>query len=463
MSSLITEDSNLSSTTATNPPIQFTALKPILDLPQPPQGAPNHILSLLSSKETTLRVISRRQRKANLLIYLVVTDDLTPSPSEIEIRLYVDEDPKLNSCNESVVDAIASIDVGCTVTSFTGIVKYLVEKSCNSNSNSSTNAKKKKMFKYDRTIDCTALTFLPPLHSDGSSVDPFLSTSSSTPTTTTPPTTTSSTNPTILFDINYSSQMNTIEAKSLSRQLTMSYASNRRSPHPFNMVFSGTDLKDPNSELTKSLEKQKWQSWKDIKLIDSELPWEQPQFKETRIVYLTADSPNTLTEINDSTTYIIGGLVDHKDKPFFSYGRATSLGLDTAKLPLEEGFKMLLRANREGLDVTTLSVVQTLLSIREFGPNLPLALFKTPSFHCAPLRKYIKWIGEYEYLNETEGKGAGKPKKPGNGFSLVPAATSIGEEFVSQSRGDDKRLKAKILQDMLDLADIKNAKASTES
>ena len=125
----------------------------------------NHTISLLPSKDTTLRVISRRQRKANFLTYLVVTDDLVPNPSEIELSLYIQEDPKLNtSTNQSVVDALPLIDVGWTVTSFTGVVKYLAEKSNtststntntntngasngngNGNSNSSINAKKKKI------------------------------------------------------------------------------------------------------------------------------------------------------------------------------------------------------------------------------------------------------------------------------------------------------------------------------
>ena len=448
MSSLISEDSTSSSKAATTSvdsidiPNQFTTLQSLLA--SPPPNLPNNSVSLnLTSSGKTLRVISKRQRKANYLTYLIVTDDNPSNPSEIELRLSVDgvDDPTLTNSNQSVVDALGAIDVGCLVTSFSGFVKYLDNNGCSST--------KKKKFSFDRTVDCLDIRFLPPLHSEIS-----VSAESSSVSETTTTISTSTTNPTILFDINYSSQMNSIEAKSLSRQLTMSYASNRRSPHPFSMVFSGTDLKDETSMLTKTLNKQNWESWKDVSIMNSEKPWDEDRFRDTTVVYLTADSPNVLTEINDNTTYIIGGLVDHTDKPFFSFDRATSLGLQTAKLPLDSGFKMLLRANRDGADVTTLSVVQTLLSIREFSPDLPLCIFKTPSFHCAPLRKYIKWIGEYEYLNETLGKGAGKAKKPGKGFSLVPAAVSIGEEVVSKFRGDEKTLNEKILNDKLELEAI---------
>jgi len=270
--------------------------------------------------------------------------------------------------------------------------------------------------------------------------------------TNTTTTTLPSSNPTILFDINYSNEMNPLEAKSLSRQLTTCYASNRRSPHPFSLVFSGKELNDKTSCLVSSLEKQNWKNWNFCKTIFSQNPWKEIPYIQTKCIYLTADSPNILTEISNNCTYIIGGLVDHKDKPFFSYNRALEFGLETAKLPLESALKIYDRGNRGGLDVTTLSVVQTLLSIREYkDEGLATCIFKTPSFHCAPLRKYIKWIGEYEYLNEVGGKNSGKPAKPGKGFSLVPGAVSVGKEYVTVVRGDEASLKKKKADDFFEL------------
>ena len=62
-----------------------------------------------------------------------------------------------------------------------------------------------------------------------------------------------------------------------------------------------------------------------------------------RFVYLTGDSPNSLTTLDDNTTYIIGGIVDRNRLKFAAMERAESinaqmphLDVGTARLPLEE-------------------------------------------------------------------------------------------------------------------------------
>jgi hypothetical protein len=62
-----------------------------------------------------------------------------------------------------------------------------------------------------------------------------------------------------------------------------------------------------------------------------------------KFVYLTGDSPHTLTTINDITTYIIGGIVDRNRLKLAALHRADhintclpQLNVTTARLPLEE-------------------------------------------------------------------------------------------------------------------------------
>jgi tRNA (guanine9-N1)-methyltransferase len=62
-----------------------------------------------------------------------------------------------------------------------------------------------------------------------------------------------------------------------------------------------------------------------------------------KFVYLTGDSPNTLTTLDDNTTYIIGGIVDRNRLKFAAIDRAAainakipSLNIQTARLPLDE-------------------------------------------------------------------------------------------------------------------------------
>jgi tRNA (guanine9-N1)-methyltransferase len=61
---------------------------------------------------------------------------------------------------------------------------------------------------------------------------------------------------------------------------------------------------------------------------------------EPQIVYLTSDSPNTLTVLSPNTSYIIGGIVDKNRHKGLCYKRACELGIPTAKLPIGEYMTM---------------------------------------------------------------------------------------------------------------------------
>jgi tRNA (guanine9-N1)-methyltransferase len=337
-----------------------------------------------------LRVIShrRRKQKPDFLVYLVVTED-GGDQSEVELRV---AESSLKGANSSTVD---SLDVGCIITGLSGSYSFL-------------DAKKKKKYSFDRTIDCDSISSHPPIHAP----------------TLFPNDGTDGANPTLLFDINYADQMNDLETRSLVRQLQFCYASNRRAPSPFNVTFCGANLSEDNA-LTKCLTKIGWAAWKNVEVVNSSSPWTEPRVTSTNIVYLTAESPNLLTEICPDTTYIIGGLVDHTDKPGVSFARASSHGLPTARLPLERAVLIRARTGPAGgaVDITTLAVVQVLLSMRQFAPDLARAIFETPAFHCAPMRKYLTWLGEYSSINDpTDG---GRAKRPGEGYELVAKARSL--------------------------------------
>ncbi|TVY56933.1 tRNA (guanine(9)-N1)-methyltransferase [Lachnellula cervina] len=61
---------------------------------------------------------------------------------------------------------------------------------------------------------------------------------------------------------------------------------------------------------------------------------------EPQIVYLTSDSPDTLTTLSPNTSYIIGGIVDKNRHKGLCYKRARELGIPTAKLPIGEYMTM---------------------------------------------------------------------------------------------------------------------------
>ena len=221
--------------------------------------------------------------------------------------------------------------------------------------------------------------------------------------------------PTIIFDLNYASSMSPSETKALASQLTKSYASNRRSTTPFKLVFSGAGFLD--SPLRAQLAKQDFDRWSNVTVEDSSEPW---RCRSEPIIYLTADSDSVLSDLSPSSVFIIGGLVDHVEKPNFSLARATRNDVATARLPLLSAVKITThnkeKNNTEHVDVSTLAVVQLLHSFYAFR-EWPLAIYNCPSFHSAPLRKFIHWKPPYDFLNDVE--NGGRPYRLGEGFNLT--------------------------------------------
>lgn len=68
------------------------------------------------------------------------------------------------------------------------------------------------------------------------------------------------------------------------------------------------------------------------------------QIAKENIVYLTSDSPNELSDFDDSKVYIIGGLVDHNHHKSFCYDLAVKNGLSHGRLPIGKFLSMKTRS-----------------------------------------------------------------------------------------------------------------------
>jgi len=92
----------------------------------------------------------------------------------------------------------------------------------------------------------------------------------------------------------------------------------------------------------------------------------QKKLKELKesgeVIYLTSDSPNTLTELKPYSTYIIGGLVDKNRHKGICYQRAMDREIKTARLPIGDYMDMTSR-----FVLTTNHVSEIMLKWLELG------------------------------------------------------------------------------------------------
>ncbi|KAL9602931.1 MAG: hypothetical protein Q9219_001456 [cf. Caloplaca sp. 3 TL-2023] len=157
------------------------------------------------------------------------------------------------------------------------------------------------------------------------------------------------------------------ERKSLASQVTRSYSDNHRAPYRSHLFISsfGGHLKDRFDNVLSGHHR----SWKGVKFLEADFqeaaneadrvmksdrggelagalggPLSSQQSEDKKqsgeVVYLTSDSPDTLTELKPYSTYIVGGLVDKNRHKGICYKRAMDQGIKTAKLPIGDYMKM---------------------------------------------------------------------------------------------------------------------------
>ncbi|MCJ1285755.1 tRNA (guanine(9)-N(1))-methyltransferase [Xylographa opegraphella] len=175
---------------------------------------------------------------------------------------------------------------------------------------------------------------------------------------------------TVVVDCGFDDLMLDNERVSLASQLTRCYSDNHHAPFQFHMAVSsfGRKLK----ERFETVLSGHHQSWRGVRFLDGDFVEAAEQAKEWMVgpqggvlagvfkgkasgevgaekvvdtgeaetIYLTSDSPDTLTELKPYSTYIIGGLVDRNRHKGICYKRAMDRGMKTARLPIGEYMDM---------------------------------------------------------------------------------------------------------------------------
>uniref|UniRef100_A0A147BFT4 RNA (guanine-9-)-methyltransferase domain-containing protein 1 n=1 Tax=Ixodes ricinus TaxID=34613 RepID=A0A147BFT4_IXORI len=165
---------------------------------------------------------------------------------------------------------------------------------------------------------------------------------------------------TLVYDLDYESEMTKREIVNAAEQLQEAYAANRTHPDPFNLVFCNVGeggqykrrllgalphLEQPNCLIT-TTEK----SYLDL-------------YPRERLVYLTPDAKQTLSYDHDAI-YIIGALVDKSTQKPLSLAKAKRDGIRVAKLPLENYLQWGKSASKT---LTLNSLINILLEMKTTG------------------------------------------------------------------------------------------------
>ena len=147
----------------------------------------------------------------------------------------------------------------------------------------------------------------------------------------------------LLIDLAFDELMSEKEHTSLAQQIMYVYAANRGSSAPFDrLVLTGPDAPDADllsSAVGRAMQgklRGVWHSWARVDLHRlGGLP-SLTRDPHRKLIYLTADTENTLASLDDDTTYILGGIVDKNRHKSLCLHRAQRLGIPVAKLPITD-------------------------------------------------------------------------------------------------------------------------------
>lgn len=134
----------------------------------------------------------------------------------------------------------------------------------------------------------------------------------------------------VAIDLSFDDLMTDKDVSSCAQQLLRIYTANRRAERPIPVHF--TSLTE-EGKLHEKLEKYDgWKSW-DVSVHKESF---MNLFEKEKIIYLTSESDNVLSELEKGKIYIIGGLVDHNHHKFKTHEIAQKNNIRTARLPLSE-------------------------------------------------------------------------------------------------------------------------------
>eukprot|EP00293_Proteomonas_sulcata_P005712 CAMPEP_0184319986 /NCGR_PEP_ID=MMETSP1049-20130417/111654_1 /TAXON_ID=77928 /ORGANISM="Proteomonas sulcata, Strain CCMP704" /LENGTH=365 /DNA_ID=CAMNT_0026640335 /DNA_START=386 /DNA_END=1483 /DNA_ORIENTATION=- len=138
----------------------------------------------------------------------------------------------------------------------------------------------------------------------------------------------------VAIDIGYRGIMTKREERSLASQLAYCQAENKRSLLPLDLVIVGLDTSSSEGSALMKWNPENWSREPyGIKVYYESLDACIPPHD---CVYLSADSANEIETLDSDKVYVVGAIVDRNRCVDASRLRAESLGITTARLPIQK-------------------------------------------------------------------------------------------------------------------------------
>jgi len=174
----------------------------------------------------------------------------------------------------------------------------------------------------------------------------------------------------VVFDLQFEALMNQRDLGKTLKQVMKCYSLNRRRENPMQLYmtsFTGRVEED----MSKNEGFKNWDMNFRTARYDAALP-------KDKIVYLSSESEQVLSELEADKYYVIGGLVDHNSHKGLCHKEATALGISTARLPIDQFIHLNSRK------VLTVNHVFEILAAVSEGKGWKKALIET-----IPVRKGV--------------------------------------------------------------------------
>jgi len=138
--------------------------------------------------------------------------------------------------------------------------------------------------------------------------------------------------PGLAVELSFGGEMNARERKSLSHQLVRAYGANRNAAKPLRLAFSS--LSEAETLYPDMLPGDgSLQRWAGVERV---LERAADHWPAERLVWLSPDAEEPLTELSSTCTYVVCGLVDRSVASGSSLERSRAAGGRCRRLPLRE-------------------------------------------------------------------------------------------------------------------------------